>query len=103
MNEVIKARIEWLPKEQGGRKSGLPYGDKYAPTIRHTKPIQKPLPWKDSESSWSLLVENKEIVSEFETIAEIKYLSEEAPDNLIKNVEFELYEGNKMVAKGIIF
>lgn len=35
-------------------------------------------------------------------MVEIKYLSDEAPNNLFIGVEFELYEGPKMVARGII-
>lgn len=45
---------------------------------------------------------NKTIVSESESLAEIEYLSENAPDNLVRDVEFELYEGSKLVAKGVV-
>ena len=100
MRKTIKAKIEWLSKEQGGRTI-IPQGNKYSPIIRHTKPQLQPLPWLARES-WSLFVENKEFVSELETIAEVWYLSEKAPDNLSENVEFELYEGAKLVATGKI-
>ena len=102
MEKKFKARIKWLSKEQGGRQTGLPYGDKYAPIIRITKQKFTSIYYLDEEGKWSLLVNNQEIFSEFETIAEVKYLSEKAPDNLEKDVEFELYEGSNLVAKGVI-
>ena len=101
MEKALMAKIQWLKAEQGGRKT-LPSGDKYAPIIRITKPTLKPKPWLDTNGAWSLFVENKSAVSDFETIAEVRYLSEKAPDNLNKGVEFELYEGSKLVATGII-
>ena len=51
---------------------------------------------------WSVFVVNKTIVSETESLAEIEYLSENAPDNLERDVEFELFEGSKLVAKGVV-
>ena len=51
---------------------------------------------------WSVFVVNKTIMSGTESLAEIEYLSENAPDNLERDVEFELYEGSKLVAKGVI-
>lgn len=90
------AKIKWLTEEQGGRKT-IPWGDKYGPIV-----IIKGSKIHLNEAVWSLLVSNKELISEFETIAEIKYLFENAPDNLHKGVEFELYEGSKLVATGIV-
>jgi len=96
MHKIFSAKIQWLSKAQGGRQS-LPKGDKYGPIIKITNPVLK-----SDNNFWSLIVINKNEISENETIAEIKYLSDQAPDNLGKNVEFELYEGNKLVANGII-
>ena len=90
------AKIKWLTEEQGGRQT-IPWGDKYGPIV-----IIKGDSLNFSEAVWSLLVSNKESISYFETIAEIKYLFENAPDNLHKDVEFELYEGSKLVGKGIV-
>ena len=95
MNRTFRARIKWLTEEQGGRKT-LPQGDKYGPIISMGKPPSL------SEENWSLFVEYKEMINEFTTIAEIRYLSEKAPDNLGTDVEFELYEGTKLVANGIV-
>jgi len=101
MNKIMNAKIKWLTKEQGGRQT-LPQGDKYAPIIRIANPILKSSPWLDKDDAWSLFVENKKSISDYETIAEIRYLSDKAPDNLKKDVKFELYEGNKLVASGVV-
>lgn len=89
------AKIDWLPKKKGGRNL-LPVGDKYAPIVKVT------MPFIDSKEAWSLLVDIKERISSQETICEIEYLSDEAPDNLKRGVEFELYEGPKLVAMGVV-
>lgn len=90
-----KARIYWLSKKEGGRTT-IPFGDKYAPIIK--------LPGVSifSDATWSIFVENTKNIGENETEATVHYLSSFAPDNLRKNSKFELYEGVKMVAKGII-
>lgn len=79
----------------GGRKQ-IPFGDVYGPIIK-IRGISI-----EDFGNWSLLVKNETQLSEFETIAQIHYLSKEAPDNLKKNVEFELYEGSKLIASGKI-
>ena len=96
MSSKMMAKIKWLTEEQGGRQT-IPWGDKYGPIV-----IIKGDLLNQTEAVWSLLVSNKESVSEFETIAEIKYLFENAPNNLYAGIEFELYEGNKLVANGIV-
>jgi hypothetical protein len=99
--KIFNAKIQWLTVEQGGRKE-LPFGNQYAPIIRIIKPFLMPKPWLDTEGAWSLFVESKKVISDSETISEVKYLSEKAPNNLDKDVEFELYEGRRLIAKGII-
>lgn len=96
MNNKMMARIKWMTEEQGGRKT-IPWDDKYGPVV-----VIKGNLINLSETVWSLLVSNKESISEYETIAEIKYLFENAPQNLHRGVEFELYEGSKLVANGIV-
>ena len=95
MRSTYRAKIYWLTAQEGGRKE-MPKGDKYAPIINVIKPLF------ESVDYWSVFVVNIDFLSENETISEIRYLSEMAPDNLDKNVEFELREGNKMVASGIV-
>ena len=96
MRNKLKARIEWLTEEQGGRKT-IPWSEKYAPVA-----IIKGESFDFQDSFWSLIVNNIESVSEYETIAEIHYLFDSAPDNLYKGIEFGLYEGTKLVANGIV-
>ena len=57
---------------------------------------------EESRDSWSIVVVNKEFFSAQETLSEIRYLSDEAPDNLKSDLEFCLFEGRKKVAQGLI-
>ncbi|NLB61824.1 MAG: hypothetical protein GX802_05330 [Clostridiales bacterium] len=75
----------------------MPWGDKYGPIV-----VMKDEPLNMNKANWTMIVSNKELISDYETIAEVRYLSEDAPDNLDANVEFELYEGIKLVARGVI-
>ena len=95
MSKKIKAKIFWIPYEQGGRKE-IPFSDKYAPIIKIINPKF------EYNDFWSIFVMNKSFVSENVTIANMEYLSDSAPDNLSANTEFKLYEGNKMVATGVV-
>lgn len=95
MNRKYEAKICWLSKTIGGRKE-IPFGDKYAPIIKITKPLF------ESDDFWSVFVFNKEKLCENETLSNIEYLSDVAPDNLSAGVEFVLYEGKKAVANGIV-
>ena len=96
MSQKFSARIKWLSKEQGGRQC-LPSLDKYGAVMKVKNPTTS-----IENIFWSLIVENQKQVDALETIAEVYYLVEEAPDNLEKGIEFDLFEGNKLVAKGII-
>ncbi len=95
MSGKFEAKICWLSETQGGRKD-IPLGDKYAPIIKLTKTQHK------SNDFWSVFVFNKKKISRNETLSNIEYLSDNAPDNLSVGVEFVLYEGSKMVANGIV-
>lgn len=95
MSRKFEAEIWWLPETQGGRKD-IPFGNKYAPIIKITKPMVK------SDDFWSVFVENKKFLHENKTLCHMEYLSDVAPDNLYAGVEFMLYEGNKVVAKGVV-
>ncbi len=96
MNKIFTAKINWLSGLQNTRKT-IPWGDTYVPII-----IIKGAAFSPDNDVWSLFVINKEKINDFETIAEVKYFSDKAPDNLKKDVEFSLYEGSDLVAQGII-
>ena len=95
MSRKFEAKICWLSETQGGRKD-ISLGDKYAPIIKLTKTQHK------LNDFWSVFVFNKKKISINETLSNIEYLSDNAPDNLSAGVEFVLYEGSKMVANGIV-
>ena len=102
MNPVIKkAKLNWLTPEQGGRtKPPLGLGEpSYATVMRFLDE-----PWPPVGIAWSLVVEKIEAAStEYEWIANVYYLMLAAPqDSLISGRKFELYEGNRCVATGVI-
>lgn len=88
------AEITWLKLEEDGRQTAAPFNsDKYGPQIR----------FDGLKGSWSLIVCNYQKLGEFKTLAKLYYLNKvDAPNNLKKGLEFELYEGVKKVASGII-
>lgn len=91
-NDIYFAEIIWIAEVDGGRKS-IPFGSKYAPQI---------LIKGETEIKWSAFVFNQYAIRSYQTYAVIYYLSDEAPDNLVKNIEFDVYEGSRKVASGII-
>lgn len=98
----MQARIRWKTKESGGR-SKPPTGvgsPPYATVVRFRDTEE---PWPPA-NAWSLVVEKIQTQSdEYEWIANIRFLVDEAPhDELCPNREFELYEGAKCVATGVI-
>lgn len=98
----MRAVVEWIPKEQGGR-SQPPAGvgsPPYATVVRFADTKE---PWPPPVA-WSLVVEKDEAQSErYRWIADVHFLMKEAPhDSLREGRRFELYEGNKLVARGRI-
>lgn len=96
-----RALIEWIPKDLGGRtKPPLGVGSPPYSTVIHF--VDEP--WPHVEGSWSLVVVKDESQStEFKWIADVHFRVEEAPhDSLHEGRIFELYEGNKCVARGRI-
>jgi len=92
--KTFSARIIWLTLDKGGRKT-IPIGERYAPIVKLKNQ-------SFGSEFWSLFVKNIEIVSSTETLAEVRYLSDQAPDNLSIGVEFELFEGKRLVGYGEI-
>jgi len=97
MNQKFLAIINWLSKEQGGRGNIPPIGSRFGCII-----VAKGVQLNLNEACWSLIIEINEKSSKFETIANVYYLSDEAPNKLCKGYEFDLYDGTKFVANGII-
>jgi hypothetical protein len=96
------AEIRWVPSCEGGRErlasgSGEPH---YAPIVRLLDPDEVgPAP-----VIWSLAVRKLEEVEDSdEWLAEIAYLMPEAPhEELTIGRRFELYEGARCVATGVV-
>ena len=96
-----RAELEWIPRELGGRsKPPLGVGAPSYATVIHF-PEQ---PWPHSTGSWSLVVIKDEALStEYRWVADVHFLVDEAPHDALRNGRaFELYEGNKCVARGSI-
>ena len=98
----MEARIRWKTKEEGGRArppagAGSP---PYATVVRF-KDSDEPWP---PPNAWSLVIEKVESQSdEYNWNANVRYLVDDAPhDELRVDREFELYEGGKCVATGVL-
>jgi hypothetical protein len=98
MMTQVTARIKWVSPAAGGRND-LPVGPKYITVAR----------FKSQESdwineAWSLVVEFiNPINDDLSLLAKVKFLAEEAPSSWLKEgAAFELMEGNKVVASGVI-
>lgn len=101
----MRARISWKRREEGGRR--IPPNDAgTAGTRPYAAVIEFPDssgPWPPS-CSWSLVVDKIESESsDYEWIADVYYLVDEAPHDELRPLrEFELYEGKRCVATGIL-
>ena len=95
---VYEATLVWASPENGGRRGPIPMeNNKYAPLIG----IKGQMTFYGC--AWSMICYNYEETSEFTTRAYLRFLNyEKAPNILSKGTVFELYEGNKKVASGIV-
>ena len=95
MKRKVKSQITWALPKDGGREYVLPIGMRYCPIIVF---IGK----QDSDSLWSAEIYNTSIDDRV-SIAELSYLVDAAPDYLLHTGnEFLLYEGQSVVAKGVV-
>ena len=97
----MRASIAWRRFEEGGRKS-VPLGEgepSYAAVIRF-KDEEGPWP---PEIAWNLVVRKVEEPTENRWIADVAFKASHAPHgDLVVGREFELYEGHKCVANGVL-
>ena len=98
-NIAYEASLTWTSPENGGRKSGIPMKNKkYAPIVG----INGQVVFEDG-GTWSIICYNYEKTSDNTTSAYMRFLNNLiAPPILFKGTEFELYEGPKLVARGVI-
>ncbi|MGH9626874.1 MAG: hypothetical protein ACRD7E_00700 [Bryobacteraceae bacterium] len=89
-----KARLRWLPADEGGRRTGLPKVKRYATIARF--PDDGP-EWPDG--AWTVVIEFDQSPDEQgnPSIGAAHFLMNSAPDDRLNGV-FELYEGLRKVA-----
>lgn len=96
MHRHIKARIQWLSIDKGGRRI-LPSGPQYSTVARFEDAANE---WPNA--AWSIIAEfNEPPQVEMETMAIIQFLVAEAPIELLHlGSRFDLLEGERVVAQG---
>ena len=98
--KTVKARIRFLSPEEGGRKHPVAIGQRYNPIVRFTNcPNENHFDF----ATWSAHFMPTEMMNNV-MVVDFGYLrSDVGPVHLLKsNYEFDLYEGSKLVAKGVI-
>jgi hypothetical protein len=98
MSKSVKARITWLTPDQGGR-STLPSGLRYSTVARFESQGAE---WEND--AWSLVVEFTEAPRFMPShLAQVKFLVPEGPAELLTSGNgFDLLEGSRVVARGVI-
>ena len=95
MKNMAKARINWMSVEDGGRKNILPIGMRYCPIIVFEKE-------QTGDTLWSAEIYNTSVDGRKST-ADLSFLSDEAPRRLLQTGnKFFLYEGQRVIAEGIV-
>ena len=93
-NPEFIAEIEWIKEKDSGRKN-IPYGNRYMPQIViKNKNKEEPL--------HSIFLRNVGAIGKYKTIAFVKYVYDTAPNDLYENLVFDVCEGSRKVAIGII-
>jgi hypothetical protein len=97
MNNPQRAIISWISAKDGGRKTPPP-GPQYS-TLVH---FEEDPGWE--KGAWSLMVDyDKDFQNPRVVLARVRFLSEDGPRDLLHaGSRFELFEGKKRVAKGIV-
>ena len=97
MSKTAKALVSWVPSAKGGRKKP-PTGAVYSTIARFADDPK----WPDE--SWSLVVRKLRVYGGGRFwFAEVQFLMEEAPHELLRSGgRFDLYEGRKLVATGLV-
>jgi hypothetical protein len=102
MKKWVCATIRWLTTEEGGRRAPVPVvsnekdDNRYCPTILFSNASV-------NDETWSADIYVQSYIDKYESIAKISYLFENAPFELLQEgAVFELYEGSRLVATGII-
>ena len=101
MDKIARTKITWLTEQEGGRKSMIPLGVRYCPIL-----IMDELELSiehEVDVRWSADMHNSEVLTSHQSLANLSYLVPEAPYHLLlPGNSFKLYEGDKLVAHGVI-
>jgi hypothetical protein len=97
MANEIRAMLSWVPFEKGGRRSAPP-GPTYSTLVR----FQEDKGWP--ATAWSLSVDYIRSYAGGQYLyARVSFLSPDAPSDLLhEGSRFELYEGRRLVAIGLV-
>lgn len=92
-----RAIVSWIPARKGGR-SAPPQG----PTFRAVAHFAEDVTWPDE--AWSLAIECREKLHDGAIwLGSIQWVVPAAPQSVLKpDARFELYEGRKLVATGLV-
>lgn len=97
MKKVVKAQITWIAHENGGKKNPPVPGTRYCPIVVFDAMD------KNKNEFWSADFICTEVDARMNSIVDFTFLVDDAPMSyLVKGNKFELFEGNKKVAFGII-
>jgi len=98
MSKPVKARITWLTPDHGGR-STLPLGLKYSTMARFAAQGAE-----REKNPWSLVVEFTEAPHfTLSQLAQVRFLLPEGPaEFLTSSTSFDLLEGSRVVATGVV-
>jgi hypothetical protein len=96
MKKVMQAEIRWVHASEGGKTHFPIKWDRYNPLVEFENDIKK------EGTTWSSDMTFLEVNDEY-SIVEFSYLVDEAPyENMHQGHKFKLFEGPKLVARGII-
>lgn len=97
MSRTVRAMISWIPPERGGRGEPPP-GPKYSTVGRFEDDPRWP------HDGWSLVVEfDRSFDNGKYVLGRVSFLVDHAPHQLLDvGNRFELLEGAKRVAKGVV-
>jgi hypothetical protein len=97
MSDRAQTLISWTPPDEGGR-SAPPAGPVYTTVCRFEEDENWP------GQAWSLVIHFRRPLRDQRHLhAEVEFLAPEAPSHLLRRGNrFELFEGRRKVAKGVI-
>lgn len=97
MTKKIEAELCWLKPEEGGRQH-LPSGPKYVTVARFSGQERT---W--TKESWSLVIEFAESPDKaYKHRVQVSFLTNGPDEYLQSGKTFELMEGPKLVARGLV-